>query len=150
VFTLVLVLVLVLVLAGCGSSVDVSGYEDQAITIVGLTDEEFTVTPAELAKLELASGKATGATAKAGTVKAKGPTLKTFIEHYGRSPEDLKIARFIAKDEYRVTLHENGIQNWNVILSISSLSESEQPLRLLIPEAESGQWIYGVVRIEFE
>jgi hypothetical protein len=121
-----------------------------SITVAGLTDEEFIVTPDELAQLELVTQSATGATAKAGTVKATGPTLKTFLASYGKAPEDFKLVRFTAKDDYRVTLHENGIQNWDVILSISPLPEKEQPLRLLIPQAESGQWIYGVVRIEFE
>jgi hypothetical protein len=139
-----------LILTGCRPGLDLSGYGDAPITIVGLTDEEFTITPSELAQMELTTQSTRGGSAKAGTVSATGPTLVALIERYGKSPEEFSLARFIAKDDYRVTLHENSIQNRTVILSVSPLSKDEQPLRLLIPEAESGQWIYGVVRIEFE
>ncbi|MDR2360924.1 MAG: hypothetical protein LBD85_06580 [Oscillospiraceae bacterium] len=142
--------IFLLTLTNCRPKIDLTGYADTPITVSGLTAEEFTVMPKDLAGLELVTQSAVGASAKAGTVKATGPTLKTFIVNYGKAPEDFKLVRFIAKDEYRVTLHENSIQNRDVILSVYPLSEQEQPLRLLIPQAESGQWIYGITRIEFE
>jgi hypothetical protein len=41
-----------------------------------------------------------------------------------------------------------------VLLAISGkdkpLPEAERPLRLIIPTAESNQWVYGVVKIEKE
>lgn len=47
-----------------------------------------------------------------------------------------------------------SLEKYEVILAIAwenaPLAESEQPLRLLIPGAESGRWIYAVERIEFE
>jgi hypothetical protein len=143
-------MVLLLTLTACSPKPDLGDYGDTPITIAGLTDEEFTVTPLELSKLPLTSKSASGSSAKAGTVKALGVELKTFLASCGIAPEDIKLVRFIAYDEYRVTLHGQGVQNWDVILSISALSANEQPLRLLIPQAESSQWIYGVVRIEFE
>jgi hypothetical protein len=147
---LTLTLLLLTVLMGCKPTIDLSGYGNTPIEISGLTAEAFSVTPNELAELELSSASASGTSAKAGTVKATGPTLRTLTEHYGANPEDFKLVRFIAKDGYRVTLHENGIRNWSVILSIAPLTLPEQPLRLLIPDADSSQWVYGVVRIEFE
>jgi hypothetical protein len=88
--------------------------------------------------------------AKSGTVRAAGPSLKTFLASYGIAPEDVRLVRFLAYDEYRITLFSEDIANWDVVMSISPLAKSEQPLRLLIPQAESSQWIYGIVRIEIE
>ncbi|MDR2088566.1 MAG: hypothetical protein LBP73_04345 [Clostridiales Family XIII bacterium] len=142
---------LLLAQAACGGKLpDISEYGDTPIEIAGLADEEFTVTPNELAELELTRASATGRTAKAGTVEATGPTLAAFLESRGAKPEDFSAVRFIASDGYRITIHERTLTGKEVILSLAPLSESERPLRLLIPGAESNQWIYAVTRIEFE
>ncbi|WP_312614917.1 hypothetical protein [Oscillibacter sp.] len=58
----------VLLLCGCGETVtvraDLSDYGESPITIRGLKDEDFTVTPNELAELDCVKRTATGATAK--------------------------------------------------------------------------------------
>jgi hypothetical protein len=142
-----------LLLAACGGSADISAYGDAPIEISGLTETDFTVTPNELAALECVSRSATGATAKAGTVKAVGPLLDTFLEGYGRKTSDFNRIRFIASDGYRVVLRDEYLTDYEVVLSVSSgknpLPESERPLRILIPEAESNMWEYSCVRIEF-
>jgi hypothetical protein len=148
------VLLVILLLAGCGGSLpDISAYGDTPITIAGLTDAEFTVTPRELARLECVTRSATGGTAKAGTVNAVGPLLDTFLAQYGRAASDFERIRFIASDEYRVVLREEYLTEYEVILSVASgkkpLPESERPLRILIPEAETSMWEYACVRIEF-
>ena len=57
-----------LLLAGCKA--DLSAYADTPITVMGLTDEPFTVTPEELAQLKCVDAKARGNSDKAGTVCA--------------------------------------------------------------------------------
>ena len=146
-----------LLLASCTSSrtaADISEYIDEEITISGLLDEEFTITPGDLLELECVSRTATGATAKAGTVSATGPLLDTFLAQYGYKASDFDRIRFLAKDAYRTLLRNEYLTDYDVVLAVSSgkepLAEDLRPMRLLIPEAESSMWIYGVVRIEFE
>ena len=148
-------LILLLLLCSCGDKTAViAEYADAEITVSGLLDEEFIITPAELFALESVSRSATGATEKAGTVGAEGPLLDTLLAEYGFKPTDFTKIRFIARDEYRVTLRGGYLTDYEVILAVSSgnkpLSEATRPLRLVIPGAESGMWIYGVIRIEFE
>ena len=146
-----------LLLASCISSptaADISDYINDEITISGLLDEEFTITPGDLSELECVSRTASGATAKAGTVSATGPLLDTFLKQYGYKASDFDRIRFIAKDAYRTLLRNDYLTDYDVVMAVSSgkepLSEDLRPMRLLIPEAESSMWIYGVIRIEFE
>ena len=146
-----------LLLASCTSSrknADISEYIDDEITISGLLDDEFTVTPRDLLKLEQVSQTQKGATEKAGTVNASGPLLNTFLAEYGCTASDFNKIRFIAKDAYRTLLRGKYLTDYDVIMALSSgedpLAEDLRPMRLLIPGAESSMWIYGVVRIEFE
>lgn len=147
---------LLLILCACGGSktADISAYGDTPITISGLTDEEFTVTPNELSELECVSRTATGATAKAGTVNATGPLLDTFLAQYGCKAADFYKIRFLCADNYKVVLRDDYLTDYEVVMSVSSgsqpLDENLQPMRLLIPEAESNMWAYSVIRIEFE
>jgi hypothetical protein len=141
-------------LTGCGGGqADISAYGDAPIEIAGLAEEEFTVTPNGLAALPCVARSATGATDKAGTVKAVGPLLDTFLAEYGKKASDFNRIRFIADDAYRVVLRDEYLTDYEVVLSVASgkdpLPESERPLRILIPEAESSMWEYACVRIEF-
>jgi hypothetical protein len=156
----VAVVVALLLCAGCGLPVgcgggqaDISAYGDTPIEIAGLADGEFTVTPNELAALPCVSRSATGETAKAGTVRAVGPLLDTFLAEYGKKTSDFNRIRFIASDAYRVVLRDEYLTDYEVVLSVANgknpLPESERPLRILIPEAESSMWEYACVRIEF-
>jgi DMSO/TMAO reductase YedYZ molybdopterin-dependent catalytic subunit len=133
---------------------DISEYGDAPIEIIGLTDENFTITPTELAKLKLTNTSATGATAKAGTVSGVGVSLIDFLAEYGKAPGDFKTIRFTASDEYSIRLSGEKHTDDLVLLAVSGkdkpLPEVERPLRLIIPNAESNQWVYGVVKIEFE
>jgi len=149
-----LVLALLLTLSACGAkTADISDYGNTKITISGLTDEDFTVTPDELAKLECVSRTATGATAKAGTVEAYGPLLDTFLAQYHCKMSDFQKIRFLALDGYKTVLKGEYLTDYEVVLAVSRgknpLPESQQPLRILIPDAESSMWEYAVTRIEF-
>ena len=152
---LCLLLLALLFLPACGEKqADISAYGDTPIEIVGLTEESFTVTPHELRALDCVSRTATGATAKAGTVQAYGPLLETFLEQYGCKTSDFYKIRFLCADQYKVVLKDEYVTDYEIVLAVSSgsepLPEKQQPLRVLIPEAESSKWAYSVVRIEFE
>jgi hypothetical protein len=140
---------------GCAAKItaDISSYGDTPITISGLTDKEFTVTPNDLAKLRCVQLSASGKTAKAGNVSAVGPLLDTFLAKYGKKLTDFKVIRFIARDQYTISLTGEYLTNYKIVMSLCAgknpLAKNMQPMRLFIPGAESSYWIYAVVRIEF-
>lgn len=68
--TAVFLLLLSLFLVGCGA--DISAYQDREILVVGLAEEDFSVTPRQLSEMKCTSETATGQSAKAGTVTANG------------------------------------------------------------------------------
>lgn len=144
---------LLLTAVSCSRPADISAYGDTQITISGLKDTDFTVTPNELAALKYVNKSATGQTAKAGTVSAQGPALDTFLARYGKKQTDFERIRFIASDDYRVVLRAEDLAKFQIVLGISSgskpLPESERPLHILIPGAESSAWEYACIRIEF-
>jgi hypothetical protein len=146
-----------LLFASCSGSVkvkaDISAYGDTPITISGLANADFRVTPNDLAKLECVQMSGSGKTEKAGTVSAVGPLLETFLAHYGKSMSDFSKIRFYASDQYKITLKDEYLTNYKIVLSIAKgkdpLPANEQPCRLFIPKAESSNWIYSIIRIEF-
>jgi hypothetical protein len=155
---IILCLLLATLLLGSCSSVvkveaDISAYGDRPIAISGLSDQDFSVTPNELARLECVQMNGSGKTEKAGTVNAVGPLLETFLAHYGRSKSDFSKIRFHASDKYKITLKDEYLTDYKIVLAIAKgkdpLPAEQQPLRLFIPKAESSYWIYSVIRIEF-
>lgn len=149
--------VLLALLCACGGKVtvqaDISAYGDSPVSIRGLKDEEFTVTPNELAALECVERTAVGATAKAGTVNAVGPLMDTFLAQYDAKLSDFEKVRFLCSDGYKTVLKDEYLTDYEVVLEVAQsegpLPEQQQPLRILIPEAESSYWAYGVIAIEF-
>ena len=141
----------------CGNVVtlkaDISAYGDEPILISGLLDDDFTVTPNELARLECVQMNSSGEMGKTGTVYAVGPLLDTFLAGYGKSKSDFTKIRFYASDDYRITLKDKYLGDYNIVLSIANgdnpLPAAQQPLQLFIPKVESSNWIYAVIRIEF-
>ncbi|MBR5228562.1 MAG: hypothetical protein IKV96_01855 [Firmicutes bacterium] len=155
ILALLISVLMLLSLAGCGDgSADISSYGDTPIAVAGLTDEEFAITPNQLLELECVSRTATGATAKAGTVSVKGPLLETFLAEYGCKSSDFNKIRFLAGDGYKVVLRNEYLTDYEVVMAVTGskepLGEQQQPMRLLIPEAESAMWGYNIIRIEFE
>lgn len=148
---IVILMLLLALLAGCAA--DISAYADTPIRVMGLLEEEFYITAGELARLECVEATAVGQTAKAGTVQAWGPTLETFLAQYGKNLADFKSVRFTAVDDYVVTIGRASWEKYDVILSIAKgskpLDDHQQPLRVVIPGGESGNWIRGVTTIEF-
>lgn len=142
---------LVLGLAGCKP--DISEYENDQILITGLLEEDFYITPGELAELDCVKATATGATEKAGTVEAYGPTLETFLAQYDKTLDEFKSIKFVGEDDYAITLGKVSWDKYDIIMSIASgndpLEKDRRPLRLLIPGAQSGNWIYMITEIQF-
>ena len=162
----VAVAAVVVALAGVGlyaaseiAGPDISDYESVGVSISGIEEEDFIVTPADLAELDCVEQTVTGTGAgpqgesKAGTVTAYGPTLETFLAQYGLETTDFTRINFFCKDGYTVTLARDALED-EAILSLASGDEAlaayQQPLRLVVPDESSGQWCYGVLRIEFE
>lgn len=147
------VLALLVLLAVSGCSADISAYENVPIQIVGLENADFSVTPAELLRLDCVSATARGNSDKAGTVHAYGPTLAVLAEHYGHSLDEFRYIRFCASDGYDVTVNELIWDSYEVILSVANgtkpLEQRQQPLRVVIPGYDSGKWVRLVTRIEF-
>ncbi|MFR2564972.1 MAG: hypothetical protein ACLS8Q_08695, partial [Anaerovoracaceae bacterium] len=101
---LILVLMAVcLVFAGCSKPVkaDISGYENEKITIEGLGDETINVTTGELKELDCIR-KSVTTQSKGGeiAVETAGPTLETLLEQYGVSMDDVSEVTFVASDGY--------------------------------------------------
>lgn len=147
----VLALLLLLSLSGCRA--DISDYENVPIQLIGLENEDCSITPAELLRLECVSATARGNSDKAGTVKAYGPTLAALAEYYGHSLDEFRYIRFCASDDYDVTVNELIWDSYEIILSVANgtkpLEERQQPLRVVIPGYDSGKWVRLVTRIEF-
>ncbi len=137
---------------------DIEAYADAAIEIEGLTEESFTITPAELASLDCVHYSITGegsgdnGESKAGTVDAYGPTLDTFLAQYGCEIGDFRRVAVFCKDGYDVYLQGEDLEG-EIILSIAlgkdALKETHQPLRVVAVELATGYWAYGVERIQF-
>ncbi|MBQ8975471.1 MAG: hypothetical protein IJ072_07115 [Oscillospiraceae bacterium] len=149
---LLLALIITVTFAACAKA-NISAYKDREILVTGLTENDFTITPGELMELPCVSDTAVGQSEKAGTVRAYGPTLETFLQQYGYRVSDIKSIRFTAGDNYKVTLGKITWDQYSVIFSVANgskpLYESEQPLRIVIPGGNSGNWIRNVERIEF-
>lgn len=149
-----LLLCLILLFTACAKQADISNYAQTEIEISGLTDEDFTVTPEELSKLDCVERTATGRSEKAGTVAARGPLLDTFLAQYGCKAADFYKIRFLCADGYKIVLKGEYLTDYEIVLAVSCgaepLPEAQRPLRILIPEAESSKWAYSVIRIEFE
>lgn len=155
VFIVIIAVVAVVVRIGFGPAIlwaDISEYENEKILVTGLTEEDFYITPKDLSKLKLTSVTATGKSQKAGTVNGLGPTMETFLAQYGKKVSDFKQVKFSASDDYTAVL-VNSLQEKEVVLSIAKgmkpLEKYQRPLRIVIPNEDSGKWIRLVVKMEF-
>ena len=146
-------IVCAVILSACGGPADISAYENDPILIVGLLDEDFKITPREIAELDSVSRSAAFTTRRVGTVEATGPLLDTFLAQYGYVPSDFDRIRFFARDDYRIVLRGDHLLYYEIVMAVSAgrepLADEYQPLRLLIPGAESYMWIFAIDRIEF-
>ena len=137
---------------------DISAYAQEEIEMVGIGSEPIMVTVQELADMDCVSmtlsgeGKGENGESKAGIVEANGPTLETFLAQYDLKPTDFGRIGVYCNDGYTTYLNSSALEN-EVILSIAQgkdpLEEKRRPLRIIVPEGETGSWAYGVTKLEF-
>lgn len=156
--TVLLILILCLTFCACGAKVkaDISGYEKEQIKIIGLIDEEISITVGELADMECIKEKVTTQSrGKEITVTAIGPTLKTIVDKYGYDIDDINNLTVVAKDGYTMNFDSDFfVLHPKMIFSLCDgkkpLYEDEQPVRLVIPGVMAEQWVKGIDTIYFE
>jgi hypothetical protein len=141
-------------LCGCGvDEIDISGYEDREIALVGLDDGDKTITIKELKALECVTVKTHSTSDKIGEVRATGPLLDTLLQEYGYSQTDFSRIEIYGDDQYDIALSSKVINEDDIILAFGidgePLDEECKPIRVIIPESDSAYWIRMVNRIEF-
>ncbi|MDO4841307.1 MAG: hypothetical protein Q3982_01335 [Phoenicibacter congonensis] len=139
---------------------EIDAYADEPIQLVGLDDsgDIIQVTPKQLSQFHCEQltvsgvGMGTGGVSKAGVVNVYGPEINTVLAYFGYSTTDFRRIKFECKDGYKVTLRGDQL-TYKIYLSIASgkdaLYDKQQPLRIVIPDEQSGRWAYGVTKIEF-
>ena len=150
------VLLFSLVFLSCSddNKVDISGYENEAITVVGLSDKELSISVKELTELECVSKTTTSTSNKIGKVTATGPTLETLCNKYDKKQTDFNKITVIAKDGYEIELTKKVLKdNETIILAFGidnePLSEKHAPIRIIIPKSNSAFWVSGVSKLIF-
>lgn len=141
---------------------DIGGYADESIEFVGIdadgSGDVYSITPSMLGELKCEQlsvkgvGMGSGGASKAGVVGVYGPELNTLLAHFGYSTSDFRKIKFYCKDGYKVIIRGETL-SYKIYLSIASgknaLYDKQKPLRIVIPEEQSGKWAYGVTKIEF-
>ena len=153
VLTAALMVALCAMITGCGTDdIDISGYENEAITLSGITDQDVSLTIADLKAMDCITKSAESTSDKIGKVKATGPTLETVLSQYGMSQSDIKSIKIYARDDYDVKISNDVLGEDTVILAFGidgkPLDEESAPLRIVIPGSDSAYWIRMVERIE--
>jgi len=150
---LVGLLVLTILMSGCTPKIkaDISSYGDDSILVKGVLEEDFYVTPNELAKLDLVT--ATAQNKKDGTVKAIGPTMDTFLAQYDKKPADFTKVVLRARDGF---IRELKLPfDYLLVMSIAdghgnvALNDDQYPLRFVVPDDNRGKGIRMVIEMEF-
>lgn len=142
-----------LCMSGCGvDDIDISGYEDQTITITGISDEDVTLTIADLKAMDCVTTSAESTSDKIGKVRATGPTLDTVLQQFGLSQKDVGGVRICGRDDYDIKLKRDVLAENEVILAFGidgrPLGEEDAPLRLIIPNSDSSWWVRMIEKIE--
>ncbi|MCQ2547197.1 MAG: molybdopterin-dependent oxidoreductase [Clostridia bacterium] len=142
-------------MSGCGTDdIDISSYADSKIVLSGITDEDITITIADLKALECKTVKTESTSDKIGVVKATGPELDTLLSQYGVSKADFRKVIFEGTDQYDVKLLNDYITEHDIYLAFGidgePLDGESAPCRVIIPKSDSAYWIRMVDRINFE
>ena len=137
---------------------DISAYQDVTIEIVGISDQPFLITPAELSSMKK---KAISVPVHEGEVaadeipetgKAIGPTLDTFLKKYGKTTDDFRSMRVYTQKETS-TAYVRTMKEEELILSIANgrkpLGEKQAPLRIASESMRAEEWSGWIRRIEF-
>lgn len=149
-----ILLVSTLALCSCGTDdIDISGYQDEKITITGVVDQDITLTVADLKAMECITKKTESTSDKIGKVRATGPTMETVLSQYGLSQKEFDSIRIYASDDYDIKLSRDFLEkNDKIILAFGidgkPLDSESAPVRIIIPKSDSAYWIRMVNRIE--
>lgn len=154
---LAVMLIMLMMFSGCSAKVeaDISAYSDTEITIVGLSEEDKIITPAQLAELKCVKKTVSVTTStKKVVVDAVGPELDTFLEFCGVEQDQIDEMIVTASDGYTKSFKgEYFLTHPDIIFSLArgeeALEEDEQPLRLVVPGSMPDNWVMGVIRIQF-
>lgn len=144
-----------LMLPACAVDPSRLSYLDEGITVAGLSDEEITVSIEELVALEAVSEQAEGLRSNGDIVKftAVGPTLDTFLTHYGKSKADYTEVRFSSTDGYSVIIPKELLETREIVLAYmngtKALDKYNAPLRVIVIGERAMYWARMVNRIEF-
>ena len=142
------------VLSSCGTDdIDISGYSDSVVELIGLSDEPVALTIADLKALKCRTVKTESTSDKIGKVKATGPELDTVLEKYGTSKSDFSKIIINGSDKYDVKLLNDYITEHEIYLAFGidgePLDEESAPCRIIIPKSDSAYWVRMVTSIEF-
>lgn len=132
---------------------DISAYEKKEIAILGLEEGDFKITPGELKELTCVYQGAITGKSKGNTDASFGPLLNTFLKPYGKKQTDFEKIVFTSEDGYQVTLRNEMLEKYDVVLSLARgeepLSSSQAPMRIYLPGSDSAYWARMVEKIEF-
>lgn len=156
---LIFVFIAFVTASGCGNpEIELTGYESQTVTFVGISDgkngdAQVTLTIEELKELDCITVKTNSTSDKIGEVRATGPLLETIVDKYGASMADFRKIIITATDGYEIVLNQPFISENKLILAYGingkPLGEDEKPIRLIVPESDSAYWIRMIESIEF-
>lgn len=151
---ILLLFMCLLFLGGCGTDdIDISGYRQDSVALVGLPGGDTSVTIEHLKELDCITKKTHSTSDKIGEVRATGPLLETLLEEYQVSQKDFSKIKIYGKDDYDITLSRRVLEEEDIILAFGidgePLHEEAIPIRIIIPESDSAYWIRMVEKIEF-
>ncbi len=142
-------------LTACGKpdDIDISGYADQTILLIGIDDEPVQLTVADLKAMECETIKTESTSDKIGVVRATGPWLDTVLKTYGMKQGEFSKIIITGADEYDTKLDQNYLKENPVMLAFGidgkPLAEDAVPCRIIIRKSDSAYWVRQVREIEF-
>lgn len=146
-------------MAGCGSKLtdeELAVNDDKEIVLHGLTDEDITITVADLKELDAITKKAEAKRSNGQIVEVKitGPLLTSLVEKYGASLSDFNTVRFYGSDDYEIAMPSNILENDDIILGYydygEPISSSDGPVHVVVPGERAMYWVRKLCRIDFE
>jgi len=128
--------------------------KEDEFKIIGLTEEDITVSISELKDLPSVTRDVTSVDSSGDedNYTVTGALFSDLLEKKGKSQKNLKAVRFIASDGYSIEVSENILENRDIILTYEidgeALYEEAKPMRIVIPEERAMYWVKKVTEIK--